>query len=189
MSDGPHKSLPMSQAWKRVAERGDNLTFTPDQIKRALEPALLRDCQAQMRPEFVDQFAKLCRFQENSLFKDSLGPDLQVLRKQATSELEALTIDFAIQISSSGCVGPDLDCRAVEETITVRAGRGIRQVEEHYHRRTNIARANDVRDRIDSVVTSDLKARVARSVLNRNDGQLATSPLRQRGLDDGVELK
>jgi hypothetical protein len=41
MSDGPHKSLKMSLAWQRVAERADNGAFECEEISKALIPRLL----------------------------------------------------------------------------------------------------------------------------------------------------
>ena len=46
MSDGPHRSLPMSKKWKRVAERIYNEAYSPEQICEALSAA--KDCQAKM---------------------------------------------------------------------------------------------------------------------------------------------
>ena len=46
MSDGPHRSLPMRQGWKRVAERGANDNFTTEQIAAAIVPALEQDWHA-----------------------------------------------------------------------------------------------------------------------------------------------
>ena len=50
MSDGPHKSLRMPPAWRRVAERADNGAFECEEISNALIPALERDCRTEMTP-------------------------------------------------------------------------------------------------------------------------------------------
>lgn len=43
MSDGPHRSLPMRRAWKKVAERAANPACAPEEIGNALIPALAQD--------------------------------------------------------------------------------------------------------------------------------------------------
>ena len=89
ISDGPHRSLPMRAGWKRVAECGDNHAYAPEEIRNAIIPALEQDCRAEITPQFVDALYKMFREQEISLFKDQLGPQLEVLRRIAGPGLDA----------------------------------------------------------------------------------------------------
>ncbi|MGE3712096.1 MAG: hypothetical protein AB7G35_20820, partial [Hyphomicrobiaceae bacterium] len=43
MSDGPHRSLIMSKAWKRLAERADIKAFDPAEVCAAVPTALAED--------------------------------------------------------------------------------------------------------------------------------------------------
>ena len=80
MSDGPHKSLPMPPAWKRVAERADNAAFESDEIRKALIPALEHDCRTEMSPALLDDVRSLIEGQDASLFKSDVRPQLEALR-------------------------------------------------------------------------------------------------------------
>lgn len=83
MSDGPHKSLPMPPAWKRVAERADNAAFESDEIRKALIPALEHDCRTEMSPALLDDVRSLIEGQDASLFKSDVRPQLEALRTDA----------------------------------------------------------------------------------------------------------
>ena len=46
MNDGPHRTLPLSTAWRRVAERVDDDNYDSDEVRRAVRRALEEDWQA-----------------------------------------------------------------------------------------------------------------------------------------------
>lgn len=83
MSDGPHRSLPMKPGWKRVAERCDKGAFSAEEIGRAIVPALQRDCQEEMTPEFLARIRDMFQAPEQYLFDDAVRCRLEALRGKA----------------------------------------------------------------------------------------------------------
>src|SRR5574337_1324639 len=105
MSDGPHRSLPMSPAWKRVAERGDKHAFTVEEISRAIVQAVAQDCRREMQPGFIDRVYKAFRDHESSLFKEGLAQQLETLRDLAGSAIGRSVLDFSIMVAERGGTG------------------------------------------------------------------------------------
>ena len=48
MSDGPHRSLPMSRGWKQLARRAANKAFSPVEVCDALPAALHQDWRTEV---------------------------------------------------------------------------------------------------------------------------------------------
>lgn len=186
MSDGPHRSLPMRPGWKRVAECGDNRAFEPEEVGRAIIPALEQDCRGEMTPQFIDTFCGLYQ----SLFKDDLASELEALRPAAGCGIGHVVLDNAIQLAAAGETGADVPVKAVTDALTDRAARGARQVEEHYCRESTAPRAHAVRARIEQAIGDSAAAiaGVARKILKVDSGP-SVRPVKQQGLDDGVRFK
>ena len=188
MSDGPHKSLPMRPGWKRLAKFGDNRAFAPEEICKAIIPALEQDCRREIAPEFVDALCSVFREQETSLFKDQIGPQLESLRQTAGSGIGRVVLEHAIRVTEQGGTGIAGLVEAATDALTDRASRGARQVEEHYCRKSSSPRAQKVRARIEAGIGgADIKG-LARQVLKIDPRSSARPTLRQQGLDDGVWL-
>lgn len=187
MSDGPHRSLPMSSGWKRVAEWGDKRAFTADEISRAIVPALAQDCRREMQPGFIDHVYKAFRDHESSLFKEGLAQQLETLRDIAGSAIGRSVLDFSIMVAERGGTGRRGMEDALKSALTDRAAKGARQVEEHYYRETNAPRAQRVRQRIEKGIRGADLGGLAREIL-KVDPPSPRPALRQEGLDDGVTL-
>lgn len=69
MSDGPHKSLPMKPAWRKVAERAANPACARDEVSGALLPALARDWTDGVPPDVVRGVDRIFSDQQD-LFRD-----------------------------------------------------------------------------------------------------------------------
>jgi GNAT superfamily N-acetyltransferase len=187
MSDGPHRSLPMRPAWKRVAECGDNRAFAPDEVGDALVPALEQDSRGELATDFIDTFCGLY----GSLFKDQLGPALEALRPAAGCGIGHVLLDHAIQLAAGGETSIDAAVKAMTNALTDRAARGSRQVEEHYCRKSTESRAQHVRARIEQAIgeRSTAITALARKVLKMDSAPTPSArPLKQQGLDDGVRF-
>lgn len=190
MSDGPHKTLPMRPAWRRVAKRGDISTFAPDQVSAALIPALQKDCQAETTGTFLDDLVNLCLGQDTSLFKDDIGSQLETLRAEAGPGLGRKILDEAIRFAAGGEQGTNIAVRALNSALTDRAVKGARQVEEHYLRESTNPRAARVRDRIHGAIglSGDAIEGLTYNILGLGKERSAIRPVKQQGLDDGVSL-
>ena len=190
MSDGPHRSLPMRPGWRRVAERGDNSAFAPDEISRAIIPALELDCRDELNPELLDGICAMFREQDRYLFEDDSKCKIEELRDKAGCGIGRTLLDNAIQLlAGDGVVEIGALVKALTAALADRAARCSRQVEEHYLRKSTAPRANNVRMRLEQgIAISPLEA-LARQIL-KLDGQRSTgTALKQQGLDDGVSLR
>jgi hypothetical protein len=188
MSDGPHRSLPMRAAWRRVAERGDNHAYTQDEVSAAMAPALEQDCRADITPEFIRNVRAAFKERDTSLFKDDITPHIDALRSHAGSGMDRAVLDNVCAISATEAQGIDVLLEATKAALLDRAARGARQVEEHYLRRSNAPRAADVRARLEGAIDgTDLEA-IASRILNLDPRRPPPAPLKQSGLDDGVKL-
>lgn len=188
MSDGPHRSLPMRRAWKRVAEWADNPAFKGEEVCKAIISALERDCRGEMSTEFLTRLSDVCNGQAISLFKNPLGLELETLRGDAGCGIGRVVLEFAIQVSDGEVSGADIPSRAVMDALTDRAARNARQVEEHYCRESTVRRAGRVRERIERGADRASVEGLARGILKREPGRLDRPSIKHEGLDDGVRL-
>lgn len=187
MSDGPHRSLPMRPAWRRVAERGDKRAFSAEEISQALSPALEQDCRDDMSPEFLSGIRRVV--EEPSLFKDDVAARLDALRPHAGSGIGRVVLDNVGLLAAAEADGFAVVQEAVKAALMDRANRGARQAEEHYLRESSAPRANNLRGRLEEGIgCTDFDA-VAARVLNVDPKRPPSAPLKQKGLDDGVSLK
>lgn len=187
MSDGPHRSLPMRQGWRRLAECGDNHAFAPDEVSEAIIPALEQDCRAEMAESFLDGLWRIFCGRESALFEVSISQELQVLRQVTGPGIGRVILDHAILAADRGKLGKDGLLEAVRNGLTDRAARGARQVEEHYYRESSTPRAQRVRARIEKAIAGAPVEGLARRILKIEDGPAARLTIRQ-GLDDGVRF-
>jgi len=188
MSDGPHRSLPMRQGWRRVAERGANANFTTEQIAAAIEPALEQDCRAEIDSGFLDDIRALIDTQDGSLFKEDIRPHLEDLRAKAGSGIGRVFLDNVVQLSESGQAEFDALARAMTAALEDHAARCARQVEEHYLRKSTTPRAQDTRARIEQSIRLTPMETLARQILKMETRSAPRPALRLERLDDGVRL-
>jgi hypothetical protein len=178
----------MRRPWKKVAECADNAAFEVDEVRENILPALENDCRREMRPEFLEDFRRVCADQETSLFKTDIRPVLVGLRRTSNVGLERLALDHAIRAAANGTSGHGVAEKALAQALKDRGASGIKQVEEHYLRKSSANRAHNVRDRMEQAITGADLDSVARQVLDgrkKNDGP---QPPKRQGLDDGVKL-
>jgi len=187
MSDGPHRSLPMRLAWRRVAERGDTPAFTAEEISRALVPALEQDCRDGLSPEFLAGVRNVMR--QPSLFNEDLVGRLNTLRPEAGAGLGSAFLDNVAFLSASDANNIAVLQDALEGLLVDLANRGARQVEEHYLRRSPAPRATNVRRRLEDGIACTDFAAIAVRVLSLDTKSALTAPLRLKGIDDGVSLR
>lgn len=188
MSDGPHRSLPMRRPWKTVAECADNAAFEVEEIREFILPALENDCWREMRREFLDGLGRVCADQEASLFKTDMRPVLEGLRRTANVGMERLVLDHAIHAAADGTSGRGVAEKAVGQALKDRGASGIRQVEEHYLRKSTGRRAHNVRGRMEQAISGADIDTAARRLLDGRQKNGGPKPSKRQGLDDGVKL-
>jgi hypothetical protein len=189
MSDGPHKSLAMRPAWKRLAERADNSAFAPEEVRDALPAALQQDWNAEVSGPFLRQLQDILGDSDSGLFGDRRIDRLDALRLEAAGfPLAGVVLDCAIQAISQGRSSDDLLTEAGVHALADRAARGARQIEEHYMRTSSHDRADCVRERLEAGVTQVDMRSLAQTLVRSGHGLRTHAPAKRDALDDGVRL-
>ena len=189
MSDGPHRSLPMSKRWKQVAERIYNEAYGSTQVGEALTVAVVDDWGREIPEALICKIKVVLSNDQERLFPDQRHQELERLRREFAGYPLAYTfIDYAFQALSKGQSGEGALLDSTCGTTTDFSARGLRQVEEHYHREAPRSRIIDVRRRIDQAIeTLDTKA-IARQILGIEVYGRPLKPAKHTGLDAGVPL-
>lgn len=187
MSDGPQRSLPMRQGWKRVAERSDNVNFDAEDLTKHVIPALEQDCRAEMTPDFVDNISRVCRQMEGSLFRPDLTVEVQALRPKAGSGIGQVFLDNLELLSNSDAANAAILVDAMKAALDSKGAACARSVEEHFYRKSTEPRARNVRTRLEQAVGDAPTHDLARRILKLDEGR-TERPTLKRGLDEGVRL-
>lgn len=188
MSDGPHRSLPMTRARKKVAERADNAACSPEEIRDAILPALAHDWSRDIPHAFLQGIEAVSR-EQPGLFPDQKLSRLESLQPiTAGHGLARLVLDCAIEHAASTGDASDLSLDAVSSALAIRAARGAHQVEEHYCRKSTGPRAQRVRSGIEDGIAIAPIQDLARQLLKRDSAPAPRSAPKKRGIDEGVKL-
>lgn len=187
MSDGPHRSLPMRPAWRRVAHWADRQAFAPEEVSEALALAIEQDCRQELRPEFLAGLRRVV--EEPSLFRDDTNARLAAFYPNAGAGIERSLMDRLCLLTESEAAGFATLQGAVAMAAQDCANRRARQIEEHFLRRTSSSRARDMRGRLQAAADVTSFISVAARVLGVDPHHRPAAPTRQTGLDDGVTLR
>ena len=189
MSDGPHKSLKMRPAWKKLAEYADKEAFAAEEVGDALSEALERDWRAEIPESLRRQVQTILHDDQDDLFCNQRALKLEALMSLTSGyPFATIFIEYAIQAAEKGLSGDEAVQEATSYALTDRAKRGARQVEEHYHRKSTVRRATHVRERIkQGFAKADLGGITNRLIGVDRRGR-AQPIAKQTGLDDGVGL-
>jgi len=189
MSDGPYKSLPMSRAWKRLAEFAQNDNFEPGHIAEAASKALMRDWRANVPASLIAGVREVFCGSQSALFSEQGAEQLRAMGEQTDNRTFArLFLDCAVLRMESGRMGEAGLVEAAENAMLARGARGVRQVEEHYFRKSSASLAKSVRGRLEQGVSSTDLASCARVLLKVSPPTHRQS-LRHQGIDEGVPLE
>ena len=189
MSDGPHRSLPMSSVWKRFAERVYNEAFSHEEVRNALLSALEQDWRKGNMEILVQRVGEILRDGQTDFFSDQRAENLELLRRKATrSPLRDVFLDCVDKAMADGHSGDDALREATCQTLSDLSTRRARQVEEHYLRGSRQRRATDVRQRIQGATRGLDNTATARHLLGIDKNEPVRPLAKQTGLDDGVHL-
>ena len=188
MSDGPHRSLNMARAWKRVAERSDKRAFSREEVSDSFVAALEKDCLREITPGFLDTAWRIFSDPEPSLFVTKISDQLEILRRLAGSGIGRSVLDQAIFCAERGKTGREGLVEAVKNALGNRAAKATKQIEEHFCRQSTNPRADHVRTRMEEGIRGAALDGLARKILKVEKSTGKQSTLKQ-GLDDGVKLK
>jgi hypothetical protein len=188
MSDGPYKTLKMSPKWKALAKLAGNAAHTAEEVAEAVPAALVADWGEIGQPFLRRLRAALGDDDRGLLLPEVAKQEVQRLRAQAANPMQALLADNAQDVLRDGYRGADAFEEATAATLTERADRGARQVEEHYRREASQGKAADIRVRLSgSIAAADLRGLAAGLAAGVSTRELTVSTDRS-GLDEGVSL-
>ena len=191
MSDGPHRSLPMSKGWKKVAEWADNSNFDSGQIAEILAQEVVRDFRKAIPEGVITLLIREFQDREGDLFPDERTQCVVNIDQLLDgSPLGRLLFDCAEQRLDAGEVGQQGIETAVRSAVREQLLRRERQIEEHYLRcrESSVERAAKVRAGIEGGIGQVSVEEVARRVLRLAPSRSSRAGQRT-GVDEGVPLR
>jgi hypothetical protein len=191
MSDGPHKSLPMRRAWKRVCEVADNAAHALEEVIEGIAPALAADARGEISDGFLRRLRRALGLDAEQLpLFDDAGQAVVSARTRAESTMEADLADAIGDALRDGLSGIDALRGGIRTALEDRGLAAVRAVEEHYLLKSPKSRAQHVRDRLHAGL-----AGAAAAVASLTEGlvngtiSLPVAPATSRsGLDEGPRL-
>lgn len=189
MSDGPHRSLPMSTGWKKVAKRAANSNFDRSEVAEAMAAQLIRDFRGQIPERTFALLKKEFREREGDLFPYERAQRHEIARALEGSSLGLLLLDCVEQGLNAGHVGQQGLEAAMQSAVQAHALKQGRQIEEHYQRDQGpfLERVDTVRRGIEGAIEILPAEAVSKQILQPKPSR--TAPMRQRsGIDVGVPL-
>ncbi|QTN34834.1 hypothetical protein [Cognatishimia activa] len=187
MSDGPHRSLPMRNHWKCLAERADKAAYSVAEVSQALPAALLQE----FREAPLEQLMGALGVGEQPvLFAEQSPQELDALRAVSPgSAIGNALIDCAKEAIANGMSGENACLQAIESALDHCTRSAFRGIEEHYYRQAPDYRARFVRSRMDDARNrSDFRS-LAKSILNSKGKSMQGGTIsKQDGLDEGPVL-
>lgn len=189
MSDGPYRSLPMSRGWKLLAEFADNRNFDPSDVCKAVVPALTEDWHFGVPDSVVQVIRQAFLDQQGELFAQERDRQIELLRGSTPVHgLARLLVDCADAELRAGGAGVEALAGVGRSALEVRAARGVRQVEEHYHREgAPVLKTKDVRARLEEGIRGAPLESLGREFLGIGPA-VPRSSLKHDDVDDGVPL-
>jgi hypothetical protein len=189
MSDGPHRSLPLRRAWKELAKRGDQDIYDAEQVAEAAAGALSSDFKNEIKWSLVDKLKSIFTGRDNSLGLPEIA--LQELEEAkplaAGSVFGTNLVEWCIVLINEGRFGLDAFHEAIGLAAKMRGFANVRQVEEHYLRKSNQRRADHVSIRLSSAISNFSAGRLGAMLVSpESDG--ARRPKKKTHLDEGVPL-
>ena len=189
MSDGPHRSLPMSQGWRRFAECIYIEAFSYDEERNALVTALEQDWRKGNMEGLVQRVGETLRDRQTHFFCDQGAEKLKLLRREAAlSPLQYAFLDFLDNAVAAGHSGDGAIIEAAYQTLSDLAARRTRQVEEHCLRKLGQRRGTYFRQRIEGAINELETAAPAHRLLGIDQNEPPLTLAKKTGLDDGVRL-
>ena len=190
MSDGPHRSLPLRRAWKRVCEVAGSAAHSLDEIAERLLPAIKADIVHEIGESFIAQVRKVLapNSDQGSLFDDA-AERLATLRQAPCSIFQSDLLDSVDDAMRDGHNGLAALEAGAQTAIDIRVRATINSVVEHYLRRAPHETAMSVGSRLAAglqAARAEVSALASSFTADRLATRAAASP--RSGLDEGPAL-
>lgn len=186
MSDGPHRSLPLRRAWKKVCEIADGRAHALEEVVEKIPAALAADVRGEIGEGLLKSLRRILTSEQPQLIDDA-AQQVAALRSQAASVMEIDLVEAVGDALRDGKRGADAFQTGAEAVFEERGQAVTRSVVEHYLRKSPRARAAHVEQRVSDAIKQagdrvrDLAAGLVTGVMKR---QLPNAVDRS-GLDDG----
>ena len=189
MTDGPHRSLKMSNGWKKFAECVYNEAYAPVDVRDRLSEALVQDWRKEVPDSLWRRTSDILYGTQGSLFGEHLIDQIEDLHGTVAGyPLSQVFLDNLIMSVEQGLRGGLALEKATYKALLDRTERCARQVEEHYLRMFTQGRANRVYERIETGIAQSVLAIITAQILGKSDRDGSRRGVRHTGLDDGVHL-
>jgi hypothetical protein len=189
MSDGPHRSLEMSKAWKRLARWADKSAYDLNDVAGQVPVALKADWNEQGCGEVMSRMSKILGDgRQGKLFAGEKLAELKTLQRDvgAGFPLRRLLVDHAIHAVNKNPDGTQHHIDGTAAALKDHLSRRNYQFEEHYRRESTDKRAMNIGVRMEQAMLKCSFDTIAKQFLG--ESKPAPRPSKQGGLDDGVTL-
>ena len=179
----------MRPGWKKLAEYANKEAFSVEDVRDRLRVALEKDWRKEIPDNFVGKIRKILSDNQTDFTGNQTIDRLKLLqREEAGYPMRSLFLDYTIQAMEQGHSGDKATIEAARYTLSDRATRGVRQVQEHYLRETTQRRATHVTQRINDAIEGWDFESAGRRLLGIDKSEHPRAPVKQIRLDDGVQL-
>ena len=190
MSDGPYRSLPLQQHWRKLAERAERPAYSQEQVAEALGLALARELSNTPLSAALEVLAE---HTQNSLFGDDpsiVGPQLEAARAYCRGSASGNAfIEGAIVASRRGLPRAEIVRVALVTVLEDAFRSNMRGIEEHYLRKAQRQMVDTVCSRIHAARRQCEFADLADQYLLGGHRPANQQRLAQRvGIDEGPDL-
>lgn len=189
MSDGPHKSLPMRDGWRKLAQRAANTNFEPTEISEAIPVAIKDDWNAEGCDQTVRELRAILEDdRQGALFGQEREDKIGALKDVSAAgfPFRRMLIENITQAAEDGQDAANAVQTGVERALAERIVRGALQVEEHYLR-SGREGAQSIRSRIGQGVANVSLKSLSDQLINPGSSS-PPLPSKRDGIDDGPPL-
>lgn len=188
MSDGPHKSLKMSRAWRNLAKHADKDVYCADDVSAALPTALSSDWKNEISSALLTAVKEVFLGKSNSLHIREIAIDqLSYAESLAVGSVfgEKL-LSWSKQLIQEGKMGITALHEAVGCAALDRTASRFRQVEEHYLRESSERRATAMRSQLNKAAMKLSAPDMGEKILSFTKSNRSRE--KKRSLDQGPPL-
>jgi hypothetical protein len=186
MSDGPHRSLPLRRAWKKVCEIADGRAHAIEEIVERIPAALAADVIGEIGEGLLKSLRRILTPEQPSLIDDARA-QVAALRANARSVMEVDLVESVGDALRAGKMGVEALLVGAEVVLEERGHAAKRSVVEHYLRKAPQARALHIERRLGDALqrATDSLRGLAVGLANGSVRRALPKASDRSGLDDG----
>lgn len=186
MSDGPHRSLPLRRAWKKVCEIADGRAHALEEVIERIPAALAADAKGEISERLLKNLRRILNPEQLDLIDDA-RQQVAALRPEATSVMEIDLVEAVGDALRDGKSRSEAFQTGAEVVLEERGHAAKRSVVEHYLRKAPQARAAHVEQRVAEALkrAGDSLRDLAAGITTGSIQRAIPEAVDRSGLDDG----